>query len=101
MTLSAILAGGGFAQIALLLTLMDPLDAICRAYVPRGLSLCFYVDDIAMHFIGQYAAVVEALTGCINDTIHILGGRIVHGRLAKAAVGLNRQSQDHCHRLIM
>ena len=76
MTLSAILVGGCFAEIALLLTLMDPFDAICRAYVPRGLPLCFYVDDIAMHFVGQFAEVAAALTGCINDTIDMLEGQL-------------------------
>ena len=29
-----------------------------------------------MHFVGQYAAVVAALTGCIDDTINMLEGKL-------------------------
>ena len=63
-TLSAILAGAGFAQVALLLVLMGPSDAIQGKYSVRGLTLCTYVDDIALQVAGTEAeaagTIVEA-----------------------------------------
>ena len=51
-TLSAVLAGGGFAQVALFLVLVDPLDRIQATYT-IGVTLCLYVDDIAVHVVGS------------------------------------------------
>ena len=72
LTLSAILAGGGFAQISLLLVLMGPLDRLCHTYVPRGLSLCLYVDDIALHITGNLTDVASVMASCTDRTIEML-----------------------------
>ena len=70
-TLSAVLAGGGFAQVALLLTLIDPLDRIQAKYT-IGTTLCLYVDDIAVHVVGQPGVVATLMAACTDDIITAL-----------------------------
>ena len=71
-TLSAILAGGGFAQVALFLVLIDPLDDIQIQY-SIGVTVCLYVDDIAVNVTGIHPEVVAAvLAQCTSDLIATL-----------------------------
>ena len=70
-TLSAVLAEGGFAQVALFLVLVDPLDLI-QATCTIGVTLCLYVDDIAAHVIGSPEMVSHILAACTDDLIHTL-----------------------------
>ena len=48
-TLSAVLAGGGLAQTGMLLVILRPPEPLWDELQIRGLSLCIYVDDIALH----------------------------------------------------
>ena len=50
-TLSAILAGGGAAQEALLLVLLTPVDRLVEAH-PMSMFL-LYVDDLGVHSAGE------------------------------------------------
>ena len=70
-TLSAILAGGGFAQVALFLVLIDPLDDIQIQY-PIGVTVCLYVDDIAVNVTGHPEVVAAVLAQCTSDLIATL-----------------------------
>ena len=70
-TLSAALAGGGFAQVALLLVLLDPLDQIQAAY-PLYLTVCLYVDDIALHVVGDHVIVATVLAAATDMLVQIL-----------------------------
>ena len=70
-TLSAVLAGGGFAQVALLLVLLDPLDQVQAAY-PLYLTVCLYVDDIAFHVVGNHIIVAAVLAAATDMLVRIL-----------------------------
>ena len=70
-SLSAVLAGGGFAQVALLLTLIDPLDRVQATYT-TGVTLCSYVDDIAVHVVGHPSVVAAVMAACTDDIITAL-----------------------------
>ena len=71
LTLSAVLAGGGFAQVALYLVMIDPLDRI-QAQCTIGLTLCLYVDDIGVHVVGHEDMVATTLAACTGELIHML-----------------------------
>ena len=70
-TLSALLAGGGFAQDALFLVLLDPLDRMHVQY-STGVTLCEYVDDIAIHVVGSPNFVASTLAMCTDDLVKTL-----------------------------
>ena len=78
-TLSAILAGGGFAQVALLLVLVHPLELLARKQVGRTLTmtLCFYVDDIAIHCIGGQEEVVQCMAQATEQLVDHLEGQLL------------------------
>ena len=71
LTLSAVLAGGGFAQVALYLVMIDPLDRVQAAYT-IGLTLCLYVDVIGVHVVEHEETVATTLAACIDELIHML-----------------------------
>ena len=71
LTLFAVLAEGGFAQVALLLVLIDPIDRIQVTY-SVGVTVCLYVDDIGVHAIGHEEAVAVTITACTDDLIQCL-----------------------------
>ena len=74
-TLSAILAGGGFAQVALFLVLIDPLDDIQVQY-SLGVTVCLYVDDIAINVTGHPEVVAMVLAQCTADLIETLEDKL-------------------------
>ena len=65
-TISAVLAGGGLAQVALFLVLIDPMDRIQKV-CDIGVTLCLYVGDIAVHVAGSPDVVAHTLTACIDE----------------------------------
>ena len=71
-TLSAVLAGGGFAQTAMLLVLLRPLDLLWDGFQNRGLSLCVYVDDIARHVTGTESTVAAVIAGASDTRVTML-----------------------------
>ena len=73
-TLSAVLAGGGFAQTAMLLILLAPLDHLWDGFQNRGISLCVYVDDIALHAVGSEAIVACSLADASATLVQRLEG---------------------------
>ena len=77
-TLSAILAGGGFAQVALHLVLVEPLEALYSIPLAPSvtLTICEYVDDIALHAVGRTQEVVRALTQATEQLIDHLEGSL-------------------------
>ena len=77
-TLSAILAGGGFAQMALHLVLVEPLEAVYSIPLAPSVTLtvCEYVDDIAVHANGHTQDAVRALTQTTEQLIDHLEGHL-------------------------
>ena len=73
-TKTAILAGGGFAQLALLLVLLDPLDEIHAIFSGRSVNLCAYVDDIALHAVGTEREICSSLVQATDHLVSILEG---------------------------
>ena len=73
-TKTAILAGGGFAQLALLLVLLDPLDEIHAIFSGRSVNLCAYVDDIALHAVGTETEICSGLVQATDHLVSILEG---------------------------
>ena len=71
LTLSAVLAGGGFAQVALYLVLLDPIDQVQVTY-PIGVTICTYVDDIGVHVVGHESVVATVIAACTDDIIQRL-----------------------------
>ena len=71
-TLSAVLAGGGLAQVSMLLVLMRPLDRLWDGFQNQGLSLCAYVDDVALHFSGSAASVASTAAQASEQLVHAL-----------------------------
>ena len=71
-SLSAILAGGGFAQLALLLVLLRPLDRMVFQYTGCPISFCLYVDDIALHATGASQQVLDLLSAATSEIVQIL-----------------------------
>ena len=80
-SLASFLAGGGFARIAMLLVLMRPLDRIWDGLQNHSISLCVYVDDIAVHIIGTETGVASGIAA--------VSQRIVDA-IEKSATGENR-----------
>ena len=68
-SLTAILAGGGFAQLSLLLVLLRPLDRLAAQYSTLSVAFCLYVDDIAVHTTGTAAQVQAELSAATSELI--------------------------------
>ena len=77
-TLSATLAGGGFAQTALILVLTHPLELLSRRQVGSSVTMdvCMYVDDIAIHLIGGLNEETGALAQTAEWLIDYLESRL-------------------------
>ena len=75
-TLSAVLAGGGLAQVSMLLVLMRPLDRLWDGFQNQGLSLCAYVDDVALHFAGTSTAVASVAAQASEQLVQELEGEL-------------------------
>ena len=73
-SLSAILAGGGFAQLSLLLVLLRPLDRMIFHYTGCPISFCLYVDDIALHVTGASQLVQDLLAAATTEIVELLEG---------------------------
>ena len=73
-SLSAILAGGGFAQLSLLLVLLRPLDRMVFQYTGCPISFCLYVDDLALHAIGASEEVTALLSAATAEIVEMLEG---------------------------
>ena len=71
-SVTAILAGGGFAQISLLLVLLRPLDRLVAQYHCRHVSFCVYVDDIGIHASGPVEQVKSELSLAAAELVDIL-----------------------------
>ncbi len=69
-TLSAVLAGGGFATDCLFLVLVQPIDDWLIAY-PMA-SVCLFADDINAHIIGSHSVVAEVIVQGGRQLIHTL-----------------------------
>jgi ribonuclease HI len=89
-TLSAILAGGGYATDALFVVLVQPCDELILEH--PSASLCFFIDDLTVHVTGAEAEVAgllhNALTGCISkleDDLEFKVSRAAPGRCDKKA----------------
>jgi ribonuclease HI len=67
-TLSAILAGGGYATDALFVVLVGPCDELVIEH--PAASLCLFIDDLTVHATGAQEEVAgllqSALSGCIS-----------------------------------
>ena len=53
---------------------MGPLDWLRGKYSLRGLTVCAYVDDIALHVIGAEALASATLIACGADIVNVLEG---------------------------
>ena len=71
-TLSAILAGSGFATDAMFIVLVKPCDTLVKEF-PTS-DLCLFVDDLTLHAIGTEGAVQTELTKAVNRCIDLLEG---------------------------
>ena len=71
-TRTAILAGGGFAQLALLLVLFDPLDQLHSIFTGKAVTVCAYVDDIAIQAVGSEQEVRSNLARATNSLVEQL-----------------------------
>ena len=71
-TLSAILAGSGFATDAMLIILIKPCDTIARE-LPAG-DVRLFVDDLTVHVVGTQEAVRRNLTRAVNRCVDLLEG---------------------------
>ena len=71
-SMTAILAGAGFAKVALLLVLMGPLESLTLRYGHRGLTVCAYVDDIALHVAGAPREASSLLAASTAEIIEVL-----------------------------
>ena len=69
-TLSAILAGGGYATDALFLVLADPCDALLRRF--PGTDICLFVDDLTIHARGTEGEVASLLPAATDWCIQTL-----------------------------
>ena len=69
-TLSAILAGGGFATDAMFITLVKPCDTLA-ADMPES-ELCLFVDDMTVHVVGGEEEVKVRLSHTIDRSIDLL-----------------------------
>ena len=58
-TLSAVLAGGGYATDALFLVLVEPCDTLLRTF-PQA-DICLFVDDLTIHVRGSDTSVARDL----------------------------------------
>ena len=70
-TLTATLAGGGFAQLSFLLVLIRPIDRLVAHFRGRPVTFCIYVDDIAVHStgtVGQVRSALSTAAGMIVDS---------------------------------
>ncbi len=66
-TLSAILAGGGYAADCLFLLLLDPLDRLAHSH--PDVRMYLYVDDLTAQSAGTEAAVVSSQVRWVRDCI--------------------------------
>ena len=69
-TLSAILAGSGFATDAMFIVLIKPCDTLVKE-IPAS-DLCLFVDDLTVHVVGTEATVKKELTGAIEKCVDML-----------------------------
>ena len=69
-TVSAILAGGGFATDAMFIVLVKPCDTLARE-LPSSI-LCLFVDDLTIHVVGNANAVKAQLAEAIELSINML-----------------------------
>ena len=76
MTLSAILAGGGFAQLSPLLVLIGPLDRMVARCEGRALTFCLYVDDVAAHAAGSATQVTIMTASAIEELVDVVEGEL-------------------------
>ncbi len=66
-TLTAILAGGGYAADCLFLLLLDPLDRLTRSH--PDVRMYLYVDDLTAQSAGTEAAVAASQVKWVRDCI--------------------------------
>ena len=58
--------------MAMLLVLLRPLDLLWDGFQNRGLSLCVYVDDIAVHVIGTETSVAATIVAAADFLVEAL-----------------------------
>ena len=76
-TLTAILAGGSFATDAIYMVLVEPCDTMIQENPRADMDLCLFVDDIALHVVGDTAsAVANQMHSLSNRCILLLGGEL-------------------------
>ena len=56
----------------MLLVLLRPLDLLWDGFQNRGLSLCVYVDDIAVHVIGTETSVATTIAAATDFLVEAL-----------------------------
>ena len=66
-SLSAILAGGGFATDALFVVLRRACDELLIMH--PEVDMCLFVDDLTIHCSGSQDYVIEQLTSAVDDVI--------------------------------
>ena len=69
-TLSAILAGSGFATDAMFIVLIKPCDTLVRE-LPAS-ELCLFVDDLTLHVTGAEGSVQKDLTRAVDRCVDML-----------------------------
>ena len=68
-TLSAVLAGGGCAQVAMLLVLLRLLDRLGDAFQNGGVNICVYVDDIALYVTSTKSSVAASVAAASDQLV--------------------------------
>ena len=74
-TLSAILAGGGFATDAMLIALIKPCDTIAKE-LPAA-DICLFVDDLNVLVVGKEEVVKDQLVRALSRSIDLLEGDLL------------------------
>ena len=75
-TLSAVLAGGGFATDALFIVLVRPCDELLVEPSVGNLSICLFVDDLTLHVTGSEREVAEGLAAAVDRCIGKMEGEL-------------------------
>ena len=69
-TLTAILAGGGFATDCMFMVLVEPRDALLTE-VP-SIELCLFVDDLTIHAVGDIVGVGQTMAHACDRCVELL-----------------------------
>ena len=69
-SLSAILAGGGFATDAMFLVLIKPCDTMMKQI--DSIDLCLFIDDLTIHVVGSESSVSRDMAMIVAQSVELL-----------------------------